>query len=44
MKEDRTRELLLRNYPPESNVYISEDEMCRLENCSREELKDKFGS
>ena len=38
MKEKRIRELLLKNYPPETNEYISEKEMCRLENCDPEEL------
>ena len=42
MKADRTRELLLQNYPPESSEYIDEDEMCRLENCGKEELEVKF--
>ena len=42
MKAERTRELLLKNYPPENSEYIGEDEMCELENCGKEESKDKF--
>ena len=38
MKEKRIKELLLKNYPPETNEYISEDEMCHLENCNLEDL------
>ena len=38
MKEKRIQELLLKNYPPETNEYISEDEMCHLENCNLEDL------
>jgi len=38
MKAERTQELLQKNYPIETNEYISADEMCRLEQCSMEEL------
>lgn len=41
-EKERKKELLLKNYPPESNEYISEDEMCKLENCTKEELKNKY--
>lgn len=38
MKAERIKELLQKNYPIETNEYISADEMCRLEQCRMEEL------